>query len=99
MLFAVDHNDVNLILSRVPKRWNDIGKELQIPETSLTALQESHLAPEICSSKMIEDWLMYSGTEPSWNSLSEALKKINIEHNIIAEPIMSRWGELKPMFL
>ena len=99
MLFAVDHSDVNLILSRVPKRWNDIGKELQIPETSLRALQECHLPPEICSSKMIEDWLMYSGAEPSWNCLSEALKKINIEYNIVAELIMSTWGELKLMLL
>ena len=40
----------------------------------LQALQDANLPPQCCCSEVIEGWLMCSGDEPSWYSLTEALR-------------------------
>ena len=79
------------ILKQVSEKWRDIGRELRIPERMLQTLQDANVPPEQCCNKMIEEWLMYSGDEPSWYSLTEALRRLNMEQEI--EKIMTKWGK------
>ena len=79
------------ILEQVSRKWRDIGRELGVPGRLLQVLQDANLPPDQCCSKMIEEWLMYSGDEPTWYSLTEALKKLNMEQEI--DNIMTKWSE------
>ena len=83
--------DVYHILEQVSGKWRDIGRELGVPCKMLQALQDANLPPEQCCNKVIEEWLMYSGDEPSWYSLTEALKKRDMKQEI--DKIMTKWGK------
>ena len=90
-IFAVEHMDVYPILQQVSGKWRDIGRELGVPGRMLQALQDANLPPDQCISKVIEEWLMYSGDEPSWYSLTEALRRLNMQQEI--DKIMSKWSK------
>ena len=79
------------ILEQVSGKWRDIGRELGVSGKMLQALQDANLPPEQCCIKVIEEWLMYSGDEPSWYSLTEALRRLNMKQQI--EKIMTKWGK------
>ena len=57
----------------------------------LQMLQDANLPPEQCCKKVIEEWLMYSGDEPSWYSLTEALRRLDMKQEI--DKIMMNWGK------
>ena len=73
------------ILKHVSRKWKDIGRELGLPHTMLQTLQGANLPSQLCCCEVIEAWLMYSGDEPSWYSLTEALKRLNMEQEISKE--------------
>jgi len=79
------------ILKQVSGKWRDIGRELGIPGKMLQVLQNANLPPDQCSNKVIEEWLMYSGDEPSWYSLTEVLRKLDKKQEI--DKIMTNWGK------
>ena len=83
--------DVYHILKQVSGKWRDVGKELGVSEKMLQALQDANLPPDQCCSKVIEEWLMYSGDEPSWYSLTEALRRLNMQQEI--DKIMTKWSK------
>ena len=83
------------ILEHVSEKWRGIGRELGIPGKMLQALQDANLPPEQCCSKVIEEWLMYSGDEPSWYSLTEALRRLDMKQEV--DKIMMKWS--KPLIL
>ena len=90
-IFALEHMEVYHTLEQVSGEWRDIGKELGIPGKMLQALQNANLPPEQCCAKVIEEWLIYSGDEPSWYSLTKALRKLHMEQQI--DKIMMKWGK------
>ena len=79
------------ILEQVSGKWRDIGRELGVSGKMLQALQDANLPPEQCCIKVIEEWLMYSGDEPSWCSLTEALRRLDMKQQI--DKIMTKWGK------
>ena len=79
------------ILEQVSGKWRDIGRELRVCGKMLQTLQDANLPPEQCCNKVIEEWLMYSGDEPSWYSLTEALKRLDMKQDV--DKIMTKWGK------
>jgi len=88
----VDHADVYLFLEHVSGKWRDFGREFGVPGKMLQTLQDANFPPEQCCNKVIEEWLMYSGDEPSWYSLTDALRKLNMQQEI--DNIMTMWSKL-----
>ena len=79
------------ILKKASGKWRDIGRELGLPGKILQALQDANLPSEQCCNKVIKEWLMYSGDEPSWYSLTEALRRLDMKQEI--DKIMTNWGK------
>ena len=87
----MEHVDVCHILKQLSGKWRAIGRELGVPEKMLQTLQDTNFPPDQCCSKVIEEWLMYSGDEPSWYSLIEALRRLNMQQEI--DEIMTKWSK------
>ena len=79
------------ILEQVSGKWRDIGREVGVPAKILQVLQDANFPPQQCCNKVIEEWLMYSGDEPSWYSLTEALRRLDMKQEI--DKIMAKWGK------
>ena len=90
----MNHKIVFSFLEPVSEKWSEISQELGISDEGrqkiTKASETSPTNPIMCCSRMVEEWLMGSELSPSWHTLSEALRSLNMEQ--LADEVLLLWG-------
>jgi hypothetical protein len=90
----VDNLDIVLKELMSITEWQQLGLALKLSSRTLDEIEYKCRGIKDCRCEMIKHWLRMSPnvTDPSWNTLVDALKDDLVKENAIARKIASKYS-------
>ena len=76
----MDYKIFSAIQERIEERWQDMARELGVPEQTIHMIHTNHQGnTKFCFKQMMEEYLIGREGKIDWHSFAEASRKLPME--------------------